>query len=64
MGLLEGDAKKVIVELERKAGLVKWRNGGRKEHYGIVAKSIEGKEELKAEGYLVFDLDYMGWICS
>jgi len=58
--LLYRDSKKTLGELERKAGLVKWRNAERKEHYGIVARSIEGKEELRAEGYLVFDLDDMG----
>jgi AAA+ ATPase superfamily predicted ATPase len=28
-----------------------------KEHFGLIAKQIEGKERLKKEGYFVFDFD-------
>ena len=36
---------------------VKWHNDERSELYGIIAKKIEGKEKLREEGYLVFDLE-------
>ena len=44
------DAKKVLKNLQRKAELVKL--GNYEKHFGVVAKSIEGKEDLK----LAFDL--------
>ena len=44
----------IIAGLKRKAGLVEW-TGGMK--YGIIGKRIEGKEGLRREGYLAFDLD-------
>ncbi|WP_258084373.1 ATP-binding protein [Thermococcus thermotolerans] len=52
--LSEREARRILKDLERKAelvGLEKWEY-----YYGIVAKSVEGKEELKAEGWLVWDL--------
>ncbi|MFP3909632.1 MAG: ATP-binding protein [Archaeoglobaceae archaeon] len=55
------DALKVIANLERKAKLVKWHNDKRRESYGIIAKRIRNKEELKEMGYLAFDLhDFEG----
>lgn len=49
-------AKSVIDDLRRKAGLVKWGDKARREHYGIIARNIRGKEDLKKEGYLAYDL--------
>lgn len=40
-----------------KSTFVRWNNDARKEYFGIVAKKVEGKEELRQRGYLVFDLD-------
>ena len=50
------EAEIILAELKRKATLVKWYNARRKERYGIIAKDIEDKEELKGMGYIVFDL--------
>ncbi|HWQ96340.1 MAG TPA: ATP-binding protein [Candidatus Methylomirabilis sp.] len=50
------EATKILTDLKRKANLVKWHNSERKEHYGIIAKTIEEKEILRENGYLAFDL--------
>jgi hypothetical protein len=39
---------------------VRWRNESRNERFALVAKSIEGKEDLREDGYLVFDLEDIG----
>jgi len=54
------DAERIIADLKRKAALVKWRNQERKEYYGIIAKNIANKEELRSKGYLVYDLKDFG----
>jgi AAA+ ATPase superfamily predicted ATPase len=54
--LNEREALKIITDLEQKAALVQWHDSGRKEHYGIIAKEIEGKEKLREKGYKAFDL--------
>ena len=50
------EALKIIRELEEKAGYVKWNNNGRKEYFGFIGKGIEGKDTLRRDGYLAFDL--------
>ncbi len=49
--LTESRAKKVLRELERKGSEL-----GDVRHFGLVAKSVEGKEELREEGFLIYDL--------
>ena len=34
---------------------MRWRNGDRKERYVLIAKEIDGKEQLQDEGYDVID---------
>lgn len=51
------DALRVLANLERKAKSVKWHKDKRTESYGIIAKRIHDKEELKEMGYLAFDLE-------
>ena len=36
---------------------VNWNNQKRKEHFGLIAKKIKGKEELRKDGYICYDLD-------
>ncbi len=48
---------KILEELQEKAGFVEWFNEQRREHYGVIAKKIENKEDLKKEGFLVYDLE-------
>ncbi|AFL95943.1 putative ATPase (AAA+ superfamily) 10 [Thermococcus cleftensis] len=53
--LSEREARGILKDLERKAGLVGLEDWGK--NYGLVAKSLEGKKELRAEGWLVWDLE-------
>ncbi len=57
MGLSEGEAKNILAGLKRKAAYVEWHNRGRDEAYGLFAKKVAGKERLREDGFLVFDLD-------
>ena len=50
------DADRILTDLKRKAELVKWHNSKRKEHFGIIAKRIKGKDGLKKQGHLAYDL--------
>jgi len=50
------EAEKILKELEEKARFVSWFNKKRREYFGIIAKGIEKKGELKRRGYFVFDL--------
>ena len=53
--LSEREARGILKDLKRKSGLVgldDWEKS-----YGIVAKRIEEKSELRGEGYLAWDLD-------
>ncbi len=54
--LSRGETLKIIEELKKKAGYVRWNNDERKEYYGVIAKKIEGKDSLRRDGYLAFDL--------
>ncbi|ASJ15837.1 ATPase [Thermococcus chitonophagus] len=47
------DAKRILRELERKAELLSLKG---RYKFGIIARSIEDKEELREEGFLAFDL--------
>ena len=48
---------KIFQELKEKAPYVKWSNKQRKEQYGLIAKKIENKKDLRKEGFLVYDLE-------
>ena len=52
--LSKRDARKVLRELEGKAKLVRFDGTFR---FGLIARSVEGKDELREEGYLVWDLE-------
>ncbi len=51
------DAGRIISDLKRKATVVQWHNARRRERYGIVAKRLAGKDELRSAGYFAYDLD-------
>ena len=53
--LSEREAQRVLKDLERKAELVGLE--GWEKNYGFIAKSLEGKEELKKEGWFAWDLN-------
>lgn len=54
--LNEGAARKILTELEAKSKFVQWNRDKRKEFFGLIAKSIENRHELRKEGFFVFDL--------
>ncbi len=55
--LKEKDVERILADMKRKAALVRWHNLERREHYGIIAKTIEEKETLREKGYHAFDLE-------
>jgi len=56
MNLSKKKAKGILNALKDKSALVKWKNPERTEVYALIAKEIAGKDELRAEGFRVFDL--------
>jgi AAA+ ATPase superfamily predicted ATPase len=52
--LISRDAKRELGKLEEKSEHVLW-DSNRKE-FGLIAKSIDKKEDLRESGYLVMDL--------
>ncbi len=50
------DANSILETLREKSKFVNWNNANRKEYFGLVARSIQGKNELKDRGFVVFDL--------
>jgi AAA+ ATPase superfamily predicted ATPase len=51
------DAEKLLENLKEKSTFVEWNKTDRKEYFGIIAKMIERKEELRDRGFTVFDLE-------
>lgn len=50
------DAREIIEELKEKAEYVQWKNGRRREYFGIVARKIDGKDKLREKGFIVLDI--------
>lgn len=55
--LSEGQALGILNDLVVKSGFVQLNKDNRSEYFGLVAKRIEGKESLREQGFVVFDLD-------
>lgn len=53
--LTHGECLKILEELKEKSEQVDWRKKDRKEYFGIVAKSVQGREKLGKE-FLVYEL--------
>ena len=51
------EARRIAMELKEKSEFVDWNKGEREEHFGVIAKRVEGKEKLRGEGYLCYDLE-------
>jgi uncharacterized protein len=49
-------AQKILEKLQEKTLYVDWHNKKRKEHYGIIARTIQQKEQLLQNGFLAYDL--------
>lgn len=54
-----GEARRILLELKEKSKYVDWNKGERVEHFGLIAKKLEGKENLMGAGYLCYDLTDM-----
>ncbi len=52
--LNEGEAKRILKDLERKAELVNLEDW--EKSYGVVAKHVKGKEKMREKGWPVWDL--------
>ncbi len=50
-------AEKILDDLSEKVKFVQWNSDSRKEYFGIVAKKIEGKGDLRGKGFVAFDTD-------
>jgi len=46
---------KILEELKEKANYVNWHKKERIEQYGIVARKIENKENLREKGFIIYD---------
>ena len=51
--LKENEAKYILKELKNKSGFVNWKG---RIHLGLIGKKIIGKDKLRKEGFVVFDL--------
>ena len=51
------EARRILSELKEKSEFVDWNKGERGEHFGLIGKRVEGKEKLRGEGYLCYDLE-------
>jgi len=59
----EAETLSLIKQLKEKSKHVHWHNEDRNEYYGIIARTIKGKEKLTDAGYFIFDLnDFDKWV--
>ena len=56
-GCEQRGAENILSDLMEKSTFVRWNNDAHNKHFMTFAKKVEGKEELRQRGYLVFDLD-------
>ncbi len=54
--LKKREAEQLIQGLQQKARLVSWGTESRVERFGVVARRVRGKEGLRSQGYVVYDL--------
>lgn len=55
--LKKGGSKKILLDLERKSELVRLKTSSQQKTFCLICRKTEGKDELRSEGYLVFDMD-------
>ncbi len=55
--LMGKQAIKILGDLKEKSKYVDWNTNKEKEYFGLIAKKIENKAELRKEGFIIFDLD-------
>jgi len=54
------EAERVLIALRDKAELVNWHRGMRIDYYGIITEGIEGEEELRRQGFLIYTINDFG----
>ena len=54
--LKKTEAKRILQTLERKAQDFRWRRENRTEYLGLLAKKVQGKEDLSKQGYIILEL--------
>ena len=52
--LSKRESLRILTELKERSTLVDWAR--KKEYFGLIAKNIESKDELREQGYLAYDL--------
>ncbi|MCK5177072.1 MAG: ATP-binding protein, partial [Candidatus Aenigmarchaeota archaeon] len=55
--LKTGESFGILNKLKQKSKFVDWNLDNRKEHFGLIAKKIQNKDELKKQGFFAWDLD-------
>ncbi len=55
------DARRILETLKKKSNFVPCEAKDRVEYFGIIGKTIEGKEKLRENGYLAFDIKDFKW---
>lgn len=53
--LRERECERILRQLREKSGHVKWKRA--KERFGVIARKVQGKEDLRRTGYLAWDLE-------
>ena len=56
--LKKQEAVKILTELKEKSKFVEWSR--KKEYFGLIGKKVLGKEELRRQGFFVWDLEDIG----
>ena len=59
MNLSEKKVDGILKALNEKSHLVEWKNPERTEVYALIANEISGKDELRTDGFRLFDLNYL-----
>jgi len=54
--LPKAEAVRILEDTRRRSALVMWDRQGWTESYGVAARTVEGKSELRRKGFLVYDL--------
>lgn len=56
------EIEKILKNLRDKSHSVKWKKSKRQEKYGIIAKNLERKDQLREKQIFALDIDDLNWI--
>ena len=54
--LSRSKALDILSSVKENAALIEWDDKSRKEHFGLFARKIDGKDQIRQMGYLAYDL--------